>query len=76
MGTPMKGFFDGADIVAKATASTSAATQGAPTEAPIPSPKPDLVEESAQTERVDETVGFAASINLSKKILQHPNLRQ
>ena len=76
MGTPMKGFFDGADIVAKATASTFAATQGAPTEAPIPSPKPDLVEESAQTERVDETVGFAASINLSKKILQHPNLRQ
>ena len=49
MGTPMKGFFDGADIVAKATASTSAATQGAPVGAPIPPPKLVSVEESTQT---------------------------
>jgi len=43
----MEGFFDGANIMAKAMASTSAAKQGAPAEAPIPSLKPDPVEESA-----------------------------
>ena len=56
MGTLMKGFFDGVDIVVEAMASTSTATHGALAKAPIPSPKPGLVEESAQTERVGESI--------------------
>ena len=38
--THMKGFFDGADVVAKAMASTiTAATQGVPVKAPVPLPE-------------------------------------
>ena len=47
MGTPMEGFFDGADIMAEPMACTPATAQGAPTEAPIPSPRPSPIEESA-----------------------------
>ena len=54
MGTPMEGFFDGANIVAEVITSTSDAAQGAPAKALIPSPKLGPVEESAQTKRVGE----------------------
>ena len=38
--THMEGFFDGADVVAKAMASTTtAATQGVPVKAPVPLPE-------------------------------------
>ena len=38
--THMEGFFDGADVVAKAMASTTTvATQGVPVKAPVPLPK-------------------------------------
>ena len=46
-GIPIEGFFDGANVVAKAMASASAATaQGAPVEAQVPSSKPVSTEES------------------------------
>ena len=38
IGMPMEGFFDGANVVAKAMASTSAAIQKAPVEALVPPP--------------------------------------
>ena len=47
MGTPMEGFFNGADIMAEPIAYTPVAAQGAPTEALIPSPRPSLIKESA-----------------------------
>ena len=50
MGTPMKGFFDGVDVVAETMASaTTTAAQGVPVETPIPSIETGLVEEGAQT---------------------------
>lgn len=67
MGMPMKDFFDGADIVAKAMASATATTQGAPAEAPIPPSKLVLVEESTQAERVGESVPISAKIPTSQK---------
>lgn len=51
MGTPMEGFFDGADVVAKAMAFASAAAQGAPAETPISSAELGPIKEGAQTER-------------------------
>ena len=62
MGTPIEGFFDRANVVAEAMASTSAATQGAPAKAPIPSSRPSPVEESGQTKRVGESVPIPAEI--------------
>ena len=62
MGTPMEGFFDRANVVAEAMASTSVATQGTPAEAPIPSSRPSPVEESGQTKRVGESVSIPAEI--------------
>ena len=67
MGTPMEGFFDGTDIMAKAMAPTPAAAQGAPVETSIPSPKPDPVEESAQTERVGEFTSILAEAPTHQK---------
>ena len=43
----MEGFFDGADTVTEAMASTSAAVQGVPVETFIPSVKLDPIEENA-----------------------------
>lgn len=43
MGTPIEGFFYGADVVFEAMASTSAATQGVFFEAQIPSHEPSPV---------------------------------
>jgi len=48
MGTSMKGFFDGADVVA--TSTTPADAQGVPTETPILSAEPGPIEEGAQSE--------------------------
>lgn len=45
MGTPIEGFFDRANMVAKAMASTSIVVQGVPTEAPILSVEPGPIEE-------------------------------
>ena len=48
MGTPMKGFFNGVDVVAETMASaTTTAAQGVPVETPIPSIETRLVEEGA-----------------------------
>ena len=45
MGTPMEGFFDGADVVVEAMApATPAATWGVPVETPILSTEPGPVE--------------------------------
>ena len=53
MGTPMEGFFDGADVVAKVMASASAAVvQRVVAESLVPPLKPILVKESTQAERV------------------------
>jgi len=47
MGTPIEGFFDGAEIMVEAMSSASAAAQGALVDASIPYPKPSPVEQSA-----------------------------
>ncbi|KAL0004745.1 hypothetical protein SO802_012306 [Lithocarpus litseifolius] len=53
MGTPMEGFFDGADVVAEAIATASpAAVQEAPAETSIPSAKLVPVDNDTHTERV------------------------
>ena len=53
MGTPMEGFFDGAEVVAKAMAiATLATTQAVPAETSIPSTEPVPVDEGTHTERV------------------------
>ena len=52
----MKGFFDGADVVAETMASVAA--QGVSVETSIPSTEPGLVEKGAQTERVSEPVSI------------------
>ena len=55
MGTPMKGFFDGVDVVAEAMATAAPVTvQGVPTKTLIPSAKLVPVEEGTHTERVSE----------------------
>ncbi|XP_065628427.1 uncharacterized protein LOC111985721 isoform X2 [Quercus suber] len=51
MGTPMEGFFDGADVVAEAMAFASAAAQRAPAETPTSSAELGPIKEGAQTER-------------------------
>ena len=56
MGTPIKGFFNGADIIVEAMTSASTTAQGAPVEVLIPSPRPGPVEESTQIERVGESI--------------------
>ena len=71
MHIPVEGFFDGVDIMAKAMASTSTVAQGAPVEAPIPSPKPSPIEESAQTERVSESIPTFAEIPTPQKEVTH-----
>ena len=61
MGMPIKGFFDGEDVVAKAVASAStAAAQGAPAEALVPLFETILAEESTQAKRAIS--GESASI--------------
>ena len=67
MGTPMEGFFDGADIMVEPIASTPTAAQGVPAEAPIPSHKLGPIEESAQTERVGESASIPAKIPTPQK---------
>ena len=55
MGTPMEGFFDGANVVYEAMASASPAdTQGVPVEAPIPSTELVPIHESTHIKRVSE----------------------
>ena len=47
LGTPMEGFFDGAEVVTKAMAFPFAAAQGIHTKTPIPSTEPSPIEEGA-----------------------------
>ena len=55
MGTPMEGFFDGADVVAEAMASTTSTTaQGVPVETPILSTKSVPVDKGTHIERVSK----------------------
>ena len=49
IGTPMEGFFDGADVMVEAMASASVVAQGVSAKALIPSHEPSPIEESAQT---------------------------
>ena len=58
MGTPMEGFFDGADVVAGALAFATA--QGVPAKTPIPFVEHGPIEKGAQTERVSELVSILA----------------
>ena len=67
MGMPIEGFFNEADIMAKAMASAFVAEQGAPVEVLICPPKPVPVEESTQTERVCEFVPIPAEIPTPQK---------
>ena len=61
MGTPMEGFFDGADVVFEtATPTPLAAAQKVPTKAPVPSTKPVPIGEGTYTERVSETAPIPA----------------
>ena len=56
MGTPMEGFFDGADMVFEATTPAPlAAAQGVPAEAFIPSTEPVPIGEGTHTEGISET---------------------
>ena len=56
MGTPMEGFFDGADVVLEAATPTpSIATHGVPTEAPILSTESIHIGEGTYTEGISET---------------------
>ncbi|XP_050249028.1 flocculation protein FLO11-like [Quercus robur] len=56
MGTPMEGFFDGADVVFEAAApATPAAASRVSTEAPIPSTEPVPIDEVTHTKRDSET---------------------
>ena len=55
MGTPMGGFFDGANVMFEvATLAPPAIAQGVPVEAPIPSSEPVLIGEGTYKERVSE----------------------
>ena len=55
MGTPMEGFFDGANVVVETMASAATTTaQGVPFETLIPSTEPGPIEEGAQTKGVSE----------------------
>ena len=61
MGTPMEGFFDGADVVAEAMAFASLAiAQGVPVESPIPSTEPVPIDEGTHTERVSKLAPILA----------------
>ena len=56
IGTPMEGFFEGANVMFKATTpAPPATTQGVPAEAHIPSIKPIPIGKGTYTERVSET---------------------
>ena len=55
MGTPMEGFFNGANVVVETMASAATTTaQGVPFETLIPSTEPGPIEEGAQTKGVSE----------------------
>ena len=55
MGTPMEGFFDGANVVFGTPASTApTAAQGVPIEAPIPSTRPIPIGKGTHTEKVSK----------------------
>ena len=58
MGTPMEGFFDGADIVFETPAPATA--QGVLAEAPIPSTGPVPIGEGTYIERVSEATPIPA----------------
>jgi len=61
MGAPMKGFFDGADVVFGTTASaTPVTTQEVPAEALIPSTEPVPTNKGIHTERVSEATPIPA----------------
>ena len=68
MGTPMEGFFDGADVVFKAaTPAPPAVAQGVPAEAPIPSTEPVPIGEGTYTEGISETISFLSRHLLLKR---------
>ena len=67
MGTPIKGFFNGADIIVEAMTSASTTAQGAPVEVLIPSPRPGPVEESTQIKRVGESIPTPAEPSTVQK---------
>nr|XP_023891545.1 uncharacterized protein LOC112003569 isoform X2 [Quercus suber] len=58
MGTPMEGFFDGADVVAEAMAFASTAAQRAPAETPNSSAELGPIKEGAQTEKVSKSTSI------------------
>ena len=61
MGTPMEGFFDGADVVLEATTPTPPiATQGVPAEAYILSTESVHIGEGTYTEGIRETAPILA----------------
>ena len=68
MGTPMEGFFDGANVVYEAMASASPTdTQGVPVEAPIPSTELVPIDESTHIKRVSEpALILAKTLTLQK----------
>ena len=56
IGTPIEGFFDGADVVFEATTPIPPiATQGVPVEVPIPSTKPVPIGEGTHMEGISKT---------------------
>ena len=68
MGTPIEGFFDGANMVAEFMASTtSTAAQGVPAKTLIPSAEPIPVDEGTHTERVSEPALIPAETPTSQK---------
>ena len=67
MGMPIEGFFDEANIVVEAMASTFVAALGVLVEVPICPPKPVPVEESTQAERVCEFIHIPVEIPTLQK---------
>ena len=73
---PLEGFFDGADTVAEAMASTSTAAKGAPDKAPIPPTKLVPIKESTQAERVGKSIPIPAEIPTPRKEVTPTNASQ
>ena len=77
MGTPMKGFFDRADMVFEVTTpATPAATQGISAEAPIPSTEVVPIDEGTYTERVNKTAPFPTETLTPQEVVIPPVVAQ
>ena len=77
MGTPMGGFFDGANVMFEVpTLAPPATAQGVPVEAPIPSSEPVLIGEGTYKERVSEAAPIPTETLTPQEVVIPPVVAQ